>query len=115
MSIKKEVVTRREIYTINSSEMQERMKVYFDLTEQYKTCLSHCPKVDKSSEEECEKACGTVYDKYALMLKDRYKEDPEKLKEVVQGVKPFETKRRPHIDGWFYRIFGRTWSGDENK
>lgn len=33
MSIKKEVVLRNEIRTIYSSEMQERMKVYFQLNE----------------------------------------------------------------------------------
>ena len=31
MSIKKEVITNSEVYTIYSSERQERMKVYFKL------------------------------------------------------------------------------------
>lgn len=34
--IKKEVLHRAEVKTVYSSEKQERMKVYFDLTEQYK-------------------------------------------------------------------------------
>lgn len=115
MSVKREVITRTETYTIYTSEMQERMRVYMDLSEQYKTCMSKCPTYDKESEVECEKACSTVYDKYALLLKDRYKENPEKLNEVVTGAKHFETKKRPHVDGWFYRLFGFTWSGEEHK
>lgn len=115
MSIKKEVVTRTETYTIYSSEMQERMKVYFDLSEEYNKCMHQCPKIDESSEKACEQACSVVYDKYALLLQDRYKKNPEKLNEVVQGAKSFETKKRPHVDGFFYRLFGRTWSGEENE
>lgn len=33
--IKKEVLLRSEVRTVYSSERQERMKVYFDLNEQY--------------------------------------------------------------------------------
>lgn len=115
MSIKKEVVTRTEVYTVYSSEMQERMKVYFDLTQEYNTCLGECPAIDDESKLRCETICSKVYDKYALMLHDRYKESPEKLKEVVANQKHFETKRRKHIDGWFYRVFGFTLTGEENK
>jgi hypothetical protein len=115
MSIKKEVVTRTEVYTIYSSEMQERMKVYFDLTEEYNKCMHQCPKIDEASENQCEQACSTIYDKYALLLQQRYQANPEKLNEVVQNARPFDTKKRDHVDGLFYRLFGRTWSGDENK
>ena len=115
MSIKKEVVTRTETYTIYSSEMQERMRVYFDLTEEYNTCMYQCPKFDADSENVCEQACSTIYDKYALLLKERYKETPEKLNEVVKGAKNYETKKRSHVYGMFYRLFGFTLSGEENK
>ena len=33
MAIKREVVTRTQIYQIYSSERQERMKIYFDLSD----------------------------------------------------------------------------------
>jgi ribosomal protein S17E len=115
MSIKKEVVTRTEVYTVYSSEMQERMKVYFDLTQEYNTCLTECPAIDEESKTRCEAICGKVYDKYPLLLQERYQQNPEKLSEVVTNQKSFETKRRPHIDGWFYRHFGFTLSGEENK
>lgn len=115
MSVKREVTTRTETYTIYTSEMQERMRVYFDLSEEFNKCMTRCPQFDKDSEAECEKACSTVFDKYALLLKDRYKDQPEKLNEVVTNARHFEAKRRPHVDGMFYRIFGKTWSGEEHK
>ena len=106
MSLKKVVQTRTETYTIYSSEMQERMKVYFDLTEEYSSCMSKCPKIDEQSDQQCEKVCGSIYDKYALLLKSRYEENPEKLKEVVSGARSFDKVRRTHTNSWFYKVFG---------
>lgn len=114
MSLKKEVHTRTETYTIYSSEMQERMRVYFDLTQEYNQCIEKCPTFDKESEAQCEKVCSAVYDKYALLLKERYEKNPEKLKEVVTNAKGFETKKREHTSGLFYRVFGFTLDGSDS-
>ena len=92
MSIKKEVVLRSEIYTIYSSEMQERMKVYFQLQEQYKTCKDNC--VGSSTDDTfCENLCSKIFDDYAKKLENRYKDDPEKLNEVVQNSPIFEARK----------------------
>ncbi len=113
MSLKKEVHTRTDTYTIYSSEMQERMKVYFTLTQEYNECIEKCPTFDKESEARCEQVCSSVYDKYALMLKERYEKNPEKLKEVVTGARGFESKKRDHTSGLFYRVFGFTLDGSD--
>lgn len=91
------------------------MKVYFQLTEEYNSCIKDCPRYDKESEQNCDNICGNIYDKYALILQDRYKEQPEKLNEVVTGARGFDTKRREHTKGIFYKVFGRTFSGKEDE
>ena len=40
--IKRDVLHRADIKTVYSSERQERMKVYFDLTEKYNECVEPC-------------------------------------------------------------------------
>lgn len=40
--IKKQVIHRAEVKTVYSSERQERMKVYFQLTQEYNDCLEPC-------------------------------------------------------------------------
>ena len=113
MSIKKEVQLATNIYTIYSSEKQERMKVYFQLNQEYNQCMSMCPRTDVGSEKECDKQCSLVYDKYALLLADRYKDQPEKLKEVVKDSQIFTTERRSDRQGLYYNLNHRevpSWS-----
>lgn len=40
--IKRDVLHRADIKTVYSSERQERMKVYFELSEQYQQCIEPC-------------------------------------------------------------------------
>ena len=79
MSIKKEVITNSEVYTIYSSERQERMKVYFQLHKEFENCMVECPRFDLDSQKDCENTCAKIYDKYALSLVDKYKDKPERL------------------------------------
>lgn len=106
MSIKKEVIGRSEVYTIYSSEMKERMKIYFQLTEKYNNCKKSCPIFDMDSEKECEELCNKVYDDYSQILADRYKEEPEKIDEVVERAPSFTKQKKPETNTLWYRIFG---------
>ena len=40
--IKRDVLHRADIKTVYSSERQERMKVYFELTDDYNNCIEPC-------------------------------------------------------------------------
>jgi hypothetical protein len=40
--IKRDVLHRADIKTVYSSERQERMKVYFELTEEFNQCVEPC-------------------------------------------------------------------------
>ena len=55
--IKREVLHRAEIKTVYSSERQERMKVYFELSDQYNECLEPCKLQPVQEQEECQKEC----------------------------------------------------------
>ena len=103
-TIEREIVLRKKMATVVSSEQQERMKVYFKLNKEYKECKSRCATYDSESERKCEEVCSKVYDKYPLQLLDRYKEQPEKLNEKCEGVQIY--KRRPREDrtGWWYEF-----------
>ena len=106
MSIKKQVITNSEIYTIYSSERQERMKVYFKLQKEFDECMVECPKFDLESQRECEENCGKIYDKYALMLADKYTESPERLEMEVEGSEIFTKRKRPEKHTFYQRLFG---------
>jgi len=106
MSIKKEVILRSEVMTVYSSEMQERMKVYFQLQEKFEECKSKCINSQASEDGHCEKLCGSIFDDYAKQLYDRYKDSPEKLDEQVSNSPIFETRKREHTKSIWYNIFG---------
>ena len=110
MSIEREVILKNEIYTVNSSEMQERMKLYFSLTEEFNKCFKACEKsfFDLNKEEikkECDNKCDKVYDLYSKMLYNQYKDHPERLDETCEGVAPFYKRDREDKPHWFKRIF----------
>ena len=80
------------------------------MTPEYNECFEKCGKFDEETTKQCEKVCSVVYDKYALLLQDRYKDNKEKLYEEVSGARSFDKKRREHTQGLFYKVFGWTWS-----
>lgn len=86
--------------------MKERMKVYLQLTEKYNNCKKSCPVYNNDSEKECEDLCQKIYDDYSELLEDRYKENPEKLDEVVKGAPLFTKEQKPETKTLWYRIFG---------
>ena len=106
MSIKKEVITNSEVYTIYSSERQERMKVYFKLSQEFDSCMVECPKFDLESQKACENTCSKIYDKYALSLVDKYKERPERLDMEVKDSEIFTSRKRPEKYTFYQRLFG---------
>lgn len=102
MSIRKDVIGRHEVYTIYSSEMKERMKVYFGLTEKYNQCKKTCSSFD----EDCEEMCSKIYDSYSDSLLHRYKDDPEKLNEVVRNSPLMTKTKKPECETYWYKTFG---------
>ncbi|KAM3141246.1 hypothetical protein pb186bvf_006631 [Paramecium bursaria] len=65
--IKEKVILRHEVYNVYSSEMQERMKVYFDLTKKYQECNNVCQNVPNN--QNCNLECEKIYNEYAQILK----------------------------------------------
>jgi hypothetical protein len=101
---KKEVILRHDIYQIYTSEKQERMKIYFELNDEFNQCLRDCPKYDEHQEAQCETQCEVVYEKYPYLLQDRYKDQPEKLDEECVDAPGFTKKQREHTKTWAYSI-----------
>ena len=62
------------------------------LTQEYEECIENCPVVNEGDKEECERICSKVYDKYPLLLYDKYKDNPEKLDEEIKNSQIFTTK-----------------------
>lgn len=62
--IKREVLHRAEVKTVYSSEKQERMKVYFELTEKFKECMEPCKLNPVEAQDECKAECEKIYDQY---------------------------------------------------
>jgi len=106
MSIKRELILRSEVMTIYASEMQQRMKFYFQLQEKFEDCQNKCMNSQTSEDGYCEKLCGSIFDDYAKQLYDRYKDNPEKLNEKVTDSPIFETRKREHTKTLWYNIFG---------
>lgn len=62
--IKREVVHNKDVKTVYSSEKQERMKVYFDLTNQYNECMEPCKMNPPELRDGCQAECEKIYEKY---------------------------------------------------
>jgi hypothetical protein len=60
--IKKDVLHRTDIKTVYSSERQERMKVYFELSEQYNQCIEPCKLQPNEERERCMGECEKIFD-----------------------------------------------------
>ena len=100
------MITNSEVYTIYSSERQERMKVYFQLQKEYEACITECPRFDLESQTSCENTCSKIYDKYALSLVEKYQDNPERLEMEVQGSEIFTKRKRPEKYTFYERLFG---------
>ena len=105
MSLKKEVDLRNRKFIVYSSEMKERMKIYFNLTTKYNKCLITCPKNDDYSKKNCEKLCEKVYDKYSELLLNRYKNCPEKLLEKVERSPIYKERKKDFTKSLWYKLF----------
>jgi hypothetical protein len=105
MSLEKEIDLRSKKMTIYSSEMKERMKIYFKLQKKYEKCFSSCPKEDEESRLVCSNLCDKVFDQYSQILYDRYKDNPEKLLEKVENSPMFKTKKKEFTKSLWYRLF----------
>ena len=105
MSIKKEVICRSEIYQIYSSEYQERMKVYFKLTEQYQKCLQTTENTDELQSDFSQNLCEHIYDDYSKSLAVKYVNNSEKLDEKVTNSPIFTVEKTPESQTLWYRIF----------
>ena len=55
--------------------------------------------------DECIKNCEKIYDQYADLLADRYKETPERLDMEVKNSQIFRSRRKPETETLFYQIF----------
>jgi hypothetical protein len=104
--IKRDVLHRADIKTVYSSERQERMKVYFELSEQYNQCIEPCKLQPNEAKEDCLNECEKIYDQYAQILKDRYENNKERLDMEVNGLPSYRKRPRPDRQGWFYDLFG---------
>ena len=105
MVLKKEVNLRHSKFTVYSSEMKERMKIYFKLNQKYNQCFQSCPKNDELDKKKCDKLCDKVYDKYSEMLYDRYNENPEKLLEKVDRSPIYKSRKKEMTKSLWYKIF----------
>ena len=102
--ITKEVLHRTQVKTVYSSERQERMKVYFQLTEEVKACLEPCKLQPSPIQDQCKQECEKIYDKYVDILKPRYEENKERIDMEVQNSPIFKVRRRKDREGFFFDI-----------
>ncbi|CAK60168.1 unnamed protein product (macronuclear) [Paramecium tetraurelia] len=106
--IKEKVILRSEVYHVYSSEQQERMKVYFDLSEKYQKCLEPCQKLVEG--EICKKNCENIFNDYTKLLQHRYEGDKKQLIDAkVSGLPSFDSFKRKDR-GFFYKVFGFNFS-----
>ncbi|KRW99837.1 hypothetical protein PPERSA_10956 [Pseudocohnilembus persalinus] len=108
-----------EYVRVYSSERQERMKVYFELSEEYEQCKEKCINLPEIPQQNCLKNCEQVFDKYADILQQNYKEgNEERLQMEVQDSPIYDTKVRRDRNSLFYSIMGMSWKefvyGKEN-
>ncbi|EAS04257.1 hypothetical protein TTHERM_00299750 (macronuclear) [Tetrahymena thermophila SB210] len=105
--LKKDVFLRKDVYTVYSSEKQERMKVYFQLTEEYNECMEKCTNLTDESKQECVNECEKIYDQYVDKLETRYQgENAQRLNMEVKNLPTFDKKIREERTGFFYQLFG---------
>ncbi len=103
--LKKEITLRSKVYTVYSSERQERMAVYFKLNEEYQSCNEECPTFDPKEQMECNKACQSVFDSYEQVLAPQYKDSPERLDMEVKGLPCFRARKREDRKGLYNDVF----------
>lgn len=84
--------------------MKERMKVYFKLNALFQRCMKTCPQKDSHQKVSCDQLCSKVYDEYVESLKERYKENPGKIDEVVQNSPLSKTTKKPFTNSLWYKI-----------
>lgn len=90
----REVETNTRVYTLYSSEFQQRMRVYFALREGLDRCVELCPAAGEGRRR-CEQDCERVLDDYARQLAPGYAGRPEALAEVVSGAPSFDAREKP--------------------
>ena len=100
----REVETNTRVYTLYSSEFQQRMRVYFALRAQLDECLALCP-VGADSRRRCEEDCERVLDGYAERLAPEYAGRTAALDEVVRDSPTFDVRAKPQPGLW--GLFGR--------
>lgn len=68
--------------------------------------MKECPKWNEDDlENNCEKQCDVVYEKYPYLLYDNYKDRPQKLDEVCENAPSFTKKKREFTKSIWWKIF----------